>query len=153
MKFFLDENVNHGCLEPLRTIYREHEFNHAFDEGLSGTDDIPLFKTLHDQRYEAIITKDRQQLVVDAERRALFDARLHWIGHKAKDHDGLLGISIETATVTAGLIFVIRDWRSDPHIYRMTGVEAEPTQRIKITAVEQAKWNLPDTGKRGLSLA
>lgn len=70
-KFFLDENANYGCLEPLRTIYRAHDFHHAFDEGLSSTDDIPLFETLAEQRYEAIITKHRQQqLVGDQPRRS-----------------------------------------------------------------------------------
>jgi hypothetical protein len=54
VKFFLDENVNYGCLEPLRALYRTHEFRHTFDEGLSGTLDIPLFKTLREQRYHAI---------------------------------------------------------------------------------------------------
>ena len=148
MKFFLDENVNYSCLDPLRVLYREHEFHHTFDEGLSGTDDVPLFETLHNQRYHAIITKDRAQLSDDVERRALYDARLHWIGHRAKQHDGLFGIVIETSTVTAGLIFVLRDWRDDPHVYMLKGIESQATQRLKVAPVERADWNLPPKPRR-----
>lgn len=151
MKFFVDENVNAGCLDPLRTTYRAHEFRYAFDEGLSSTNDIPLFQMLAKRRYDAIITKDRQQLRNDDERRALFDAGLHWIGHNAKDHDGLMGIAIETATVTAGLIYVLNDWRPQPHAYRVKGVETQISQRLRITAVELDRWNLPKS--QGLSLA
>lgn len=151
MKFFVDENVNRGCLEPLRTVYREHKFDYAFDEGLSGTNDIPLFDILAKRRYDAIITKDREQLRDDEERRALFDSGLHWIGHKAKDHDGLKGIAIETATVTAGLVFVLHEWRTEPHVYSMMGIETQVSQRVKIMAVERERWKLPK--KNGLSLA
>lgn len=151
MRFFVDENVNSGCLEPLRSTYRTHEFGYAFDEGLSSTNDIPLFELLAERRYDGIITKDREQLRNEDERRALFDAGLHWIGHSAKDHNGLMGIAIETATVTAGLIFVLNDWRPQPHIYRMKGVETQVGQRVRITAVELDKWGLPKWP--GLSLA
>jgi PIN like domain len=152
VKFFLDENVNRGCLEPLRALYRSHDFHYAFDEGLSSTDDVPLFEILQHQRYDAIITKDRHQLSDDAERRALYDAGLHWIGHKAKQHDGLFGIVVETATVTAGLIFVLRDWRPEPHVYTLRGVESDTTQRLKIAPVERAAWNLPPKSG-GINLA
>ncbi|SLH95636.1 Uncharacterised protein [Mycobacteroides abscessus subsp. massiliense] len=151
MKFFVDENVNAGCLDPLRSTYRAHEFRYAFDEGLSSTNDIPLFETLAKRRYHAIITKDRQQLRNEDERRALFDAGLHWIGHNAKEHNGLKGIAIETATVTAGLIFVLANWHPQPHIYRLRGIETEVSQRVRMTAVELEKWGLPP--QRGLSLA
>lgn len=151
MKFFVDENVNAGCLDPLRSTYRAHEFRYAFDEGLSSTDDIPLFDILAKRRYHAIITKDRQQVRNEGERRALYDAGLYWIGHKAKVHDGLMGIVVETATVTAGLIYVINNWRPQPHIYRLKGVETEMGQRVSITATELDKWDLPKT--QGLSLA
>lgn len=151
MKFFVDENVNAGCMDPLRSTYRAHEFRYAFDEGLSSTDDIPLFDILAKRRYDAIITKDREQVRNEDERRALFDAGLHWIGHKAKDHDGLMGIVVETATVTAGLIYVLTDWRAQPHIYRLKGVETQVGQRVRITATELDKWDLPK--RQGLSLA
>lgn len=151
MKFFVDENVNRGCLEPLRTVYRAHDFDYAFDEGLSGTNDIPLFEMLTKRRYDAIITKDREQLRDDAERRALFDAGLHWIGHKAKDRDGLKGIAIETATVTAGLIFVLEDWRPVPHVYSLTGIETQVSQRVKIFPAERERWGLPKRKSLGLA--
>lgn len=148
MKFFIDENVNHGCLEPLRTLYRDHDFRSAFDEGLSGTLDIPLFEELRAQRYDAIITKDQRQIANDDERRALHQAGLHWIGHRAKTHNGLFGIVVETATVTAGLIHVLQNWRTDPHVYTLKGVEAETSQRLKVEPVERDRWNLRAKGRR-----
>jgi hypothetical protein len=134
--------VNFGCVEPLRATYRQHDFRHAWDEGLSGEKDIPLFQTLQDQRYDAIITKDRNQLRDESERRALLDAGLHWIGHKARGRAGLEGIALETATVTAGLIYVLGEWRNQPHVYAIKGIEAEAGQRLKISSVALAKWGL-----------
>lgn len=53
MKFFLDENVNVGCLKPLEALYGDHEFRHAYSEGLGGTKDVPLLNTLQQQGYDA----------------------------------------------------------------------------------------------------
>ncbi|BBZ49803.1 hypothetical protein MHEI_15200 [Mycobacterium heidelbergense] len=58
---------------------------------------------------------------------------------------------IETATVTAGLIYVLRDWRNQPHLYTLKGVESESTQRVKVAPIERAHWNLPQTDTGGLS--
>ena len=57
VKFFLDENVSVGCLKPLEALYGEHEFRHAYKEGLGGTKDVPLLGMLSQQGYDAIITK------------------------------------------------------------------------------------------------
>ncbi|MFT4200494.1 hypothetical protein [Gordonia sp. (in: high G+C Gram-positive bacteria)] len=151
MKFFLDENVNYGSLAPLRAVYAEHEFRHAYDEGFSGVEDIPLFGRLGEQSYDAIITKDRNQLSDSEERRALFDAGLHWIGHRAKDHKGLKAVSIETATVTAGLIYVLNDLRPEPHSYLLKGIPSEQSQRVKVQAVGLAGWGRPR--RSGLGIA
>lgn len=140
MKFFLDENVNHGCLSPLKAVYHQHEFRHAHDEGLAGELDIPLFAKLREQKYDAIITKDGRQLVNEDERRALYDSGLHWIGHAAKGHKGLRGVSVETATVTAGLIYVLEDWRPEPHSYMLMGIPTDVGQRVKVRAVGLDGW-------------
>jgi hypothetical protein len=76
-----------------------------------------------------------------------------WVGHRAKEHDCLSGIVIETATVTAGLIYVLRDWRNQPHFYTLKGVESEGTQTMKVAPIERADWNLRRRGTGGLSLA
>lgn len=154
MKFFVDENVNAACLPPLSALYTEHEFRHAHGEGLSGVEDIPLFGKLGEQGYDAIITRDRNQLTDEEERHALFDAGLHWIGHKAKGHAGLLGLVIETSTVTAGLGFVLPDiiTRSEPYSYLLKGIPTEQAQRMKASAVALPGWGRSSRGG-GLRLA
>ncbi|MBT0567824.1 hypothetical protein [Williamsia sp. CHRR-6] len=140
MKFFLDENINDGCLAPPRAVYRDHEFRHAHDEGLAGEQDVPLFGKLQEQKYDAILTKDRNQLTNPEERRALFDSGLHWIGHVAKGFKGLMNLTMETATVTAGLIYVLNDWKREPHSYQLRGIPNEPGRRVKVRAVALGEW-------------
>ncbi|KXP08831.1 hypothetical protein [Tsukamurella pseudospumae] len=151
MKFFLDENMNYGCLAPLREIYREHEFRHIHDEGMSGEQDIPLFARLREQKYDALLTKDRNQLTDEAERRALFDSGLHWVGHVSKGFQGLKGITMETATVTAGLIYVLEDWRAEPYSYQLKGIPSEIGQRVKVRAVALDGWRRPRRGGLGIA--
>ncbi|UQE75109.1 hypothetical protein MYK68_00195 [Gordonia sp. PP30] len=151
MKFFLDENVNVGCLKPLEALYGDHEFRHAYSEGLGGTKDVPLLNTLQQQGYDAIITKDRTQLRDEEERRAIFDAGLHWIGYVAKGVKGLRGLTTETATLTAGLVYVLADLRPEPHVYKLYGIGTEAAQRVKISAVGRPGWGRPRS--QGLGLA
>lgn len=58
-----------------------------------------------------------------------------------------------SATVTAGLIYVLRDWRNQPHFYTPKGVESEGTQTMKVAPIERADWNLRRRSTGGLSLA
>lgn len=151
MKFFLDQNVSQAALDPLRALYLDHEFRHAYDEGLSSEDDIPLFSKLCNQGYDAIVTKDRNQLRDEDERRALFDSGLHWIGHRSKEHKGLMGIVIETSTVTAGLMYVLQNWKDSPHSYLLYGITTELGQRVKISTVGEVTWGRPKASGLGLA--
>lgn len=132
MKFFVDENMNAACIPPLSAMYFDHEFHSAWDEGLSGEKDLDLFRELRRRRFQAIITMDRQQLQDQAERQALADARLHWVGYRAKGIGGLRGLALETATVTAGLAYVLEEWQSEPHQYMLSHIPHDMSQRLKI---------------------
>lgn len=132
MKFFVDENMNAACIPPLSATYLDHEFRSAWDEGLSGEKDLALFRELRRRRFQAIITMDRQQLQDQAERQALADARLHWVGYRSKGIGGLRGLALETATVTAGLAYALEDWQSDPHQYLLSHIPHDKPQRVKI---------------------
>jgi len=151
VKFFLDENVSVGCLKPLEALYGEHEFRHAYKEGLGGTKDVPLLGMLSQQGYDAIITKDRTQLRDDEERRAIFDAGLHWIGYAAKGVKGLRGLATETATLTVGLVYVLADLRPEPHVYKLKGVGIQPAQHVAVSPVGLPGWGRPR--RHGLGLA
>lgn len=132
MRFFLDENESQVVLEPLRLLYMSHEFVLWQDEGLGGLDDIPLIRELSRRRFDALITRDKNQLSDPDERRALIDGHVHWIGHKEPE-PGLAGI----ASLVAGYISAF------PHIldglnaaqettaFHVSRVPREPSQRVR----------------------
>ena len=132
MKFFIDENVSVGVALPLRNIYFGHQFATADEMALCGVDDLDLIPEVAARGFDALITKDFNQLKDPVEREALRDAELHWIGHRMKSHAGLLGLTLETAALTAGLAYVLEDLRDVPHAYRLKGVPAEPGQRLHV---------------------
>lgn len=141
MKFFLDENIQVTLANSLRAVYRTHQFVTIDDEDLRGTLDHQLFPILAERGFDAIITKDKQQHRDLEERRALYDANLHWIGHQMKPHSGLLGLALESATVVAGLHYVLQSWHEEPYIYTLKGVGAEPGQRYKISRTRMDSWS------------
>lgn len=47
---------------------------------------------------------------------------------------------METATVTAGLIYVLEDWRAEPHSYTLMGIPADVGQHVKVRAVGLDGW-------------
>jgi hypothetical protein len=77
VKFFLDHNLSPRLIKPLVTIHPKHSFGCALEEGLTATEDIPLFAELADRQFEAIITRDRNQLSDPEECAALQASGLH----------------------------------------------------------------------------
>lgn len=140
MKFFLDNNLSHLVSRPLQSVYLRHEFGTAHGEGLSHVKDIPLFAEIRSRGYDAIITKDMNQHRNLDERRAIFDNGLQWICHRMGKHPGIRGFALETATVVAGLQYVIEDLRPEPHLYIVKGVEALPQQRMNVSRVRLDSW-------------
>ena len=97
--------------------------------------DEPLFVELAARGYDAIVTRDRNQLVDPGERRGLREASLHWIGYKAKSHPGILGLALETSTIVSGLPYVLRSNLAQPTAFRLMGVSSEETQRLKMEVI------------------
>lgn len=62
MKFFIDHNLSPQLIKPILAIHPRHTFLCALEEQLTKTDDIPLFSELVKRGFEAIITRDRNQL-------------------------------------------------------------------------------------------
>lgn len=150
MRFYLDENVSIGCLEPLRRTYLDHEFTHSHHEGLDGTLDVALFDLLSRRRYDAIITRDGRQMSNDVERKALYASNIHWIGFKHNKARGLLSIVSEVSVLTAGLIHVLEDWKDDPHVYSLKGVALQATQRLTSYPVWKTHWPAPSPKLRAV---
>lgn len=137
MKFLLDENITPDAASATRAIYFGHEWISAHDhrDRYCGVDDVDLFPVLAADGFDAIVTQDKNQLRIPEERQGLVDAGLHWIGLRSKPWPGLKGLAIRSATLVAGLYFVLDNWCPDPHGYFLTGVEAEQGQRLKMQSI------------------
>lgn len=137
MKFLIDENIVHGVDRGLAAVYLSHEFvsAHSDPSRYCGVDDLDLFPVAAQYGFDAIVTHDKNQLKKPAERAMLLECGLHWIGHQSKEHSGLLGLALSSATLVAGMPFVLDDWRNAPHAYRLTGVGAQKGQRLKVSPV------------------
>jgi hypothetical protein len=119
-KIFLDENLSHEMTAPLGAIFKAHRFKACRGEGLVGYYDEPLFEELGARDFGAIITLDAKQLENAGEREGLRQAGLHWIGLTQPAGSGLAVLAGLAAMVIAGLPHVLDDWRTEPHIYRLS---------------------------------
>lgn len=144
MKFFIDENLPPSLALPLGVLFYRDEFRTFQDEGLGGALDIPLFAELHNRGFNAIITKDSNQVVHnDAERRALHDRKIHWVGVKEPACGGLHLIATWTANITAALPHVlakISDQALDPSWFSVIGVGVEERQRLHSGPLWRQRW-------------
>ena len=138
MKFYLDENFPPDLVHPLRRIYSEHEFAAWTEEGLASTLDLDLFPELVSRGFDAIITRDRQQLKNPEERSALLDAGLRWVGLRDTKLGGLAMISITAASLIAGLRFVINhEVETVEYSYLINNVPHEARQRLRIFELQR----------------
>ncbi|MBP2338460.1 hypothetical protein JOF41_004638 [Saccharothrix coeruleofusca] len=133
MKFFIDENLPHSLVGPLGVLFREHGFHSCHSEGLTGVQDIPLFQVLSAGGFTAIITKDARQVRAnDAERRALHDCGVHWIGVRQPSVGGLKLMAAWVAGLTAAMPHILDRLGqvSTPSWFRVNGIPHEASQRM-----------------------
>ncbi|MDR0958742.1 MAG: hypothetical protein LBM23_00005 [Propionibacteriaceae bacterium] len=93
--------------EALRSIFVEHSFSTVRDENWLGFLDVQLFKAMKDNCFDAIVTRSIKQLVIPDERKTLRDLGLSWIGLPTPKFKGIQGLALETATIVAGLPYVL----------------------------------------------
>lgn len=87
---------------------------------------------LASRRFDAIITRDRNQLLDHDERRALIDSGLHWLGAKDTQVGGLKGISLDCASITIGLAIVLPELLSGrQHAFTFRALPHQREQRVK----------------------
>jgi hypothetical protein len=91
VRFFLDNNLSLRLVAPIVALLPGHSCGCAREEGLTAVDDIPLFAELSSRNFDAIITRDRNQLADNDERQALIDSGLHWLGTKDTQVGGFAG--------------------------------------------------------------
>ncbi|WP_067823753.1 hypothetical protein [Nocardia inohanensis] len=134
MKFFLDNNETEAILTVLRPVFHVETFRTAADEDLQDALDIDLFTELHDREFDAIITRDKNQLANQDEKNALRLSGLHWIGHKDPNTDGINIITCLTAGYLSAFPHVLSEMRSaeGPTAFHVRGVERDIRQRIRM---------------------
>lgn len=131
MRFLLDENESPAVLPPLRIVLFDHEFVSAEEAGLRGVDDPVLFELAAQQGFDAIITKDHQQLHKLAEVRSLLDNDLHWIGHHEPAATGVRMIAAVSAAYLVALPHIVEELASvtEPTAFIVKGIPGERAQR------------------------
>ena len=142
MKFFLDENVSVGCLKPLEALYGEHEFRHAYKEGL----EAQRMCRCSGCSASKAMTRSSQKTGPNCEttkNAARSSTRVALIGYAAKGVKGLRGLATETATLTVGLVYVLADLRPEPHVYKLKGVGIQPAQHVAVSPVGLPGWEGP----------
>lgn len=134
MRFFVDENETDAILPPLRATFPHHTFAAAREEGLGGIDDLALFVQLAERSFDALITRDKNQLSDTDERAALIRSGLHWIGHREPEVTGQLLIASISAAYIASMPHIIDALPTveRPHSFHVTGVGVQIGQRVKI---------------------
>jgi hypothetical protein len=138
VKFFLDANETSVILPVLKEVFgTEHTFRTAGEEKLSDVDDIPLFAELRKRRFDAIITRDRNQLRDPNERQALRDAKLHWIGHIEPKVSGLEIITTLGAGYLAAFPHVVEalTTATGPTSCRVKAVPRQNHQRLAVNPI------------------
>jgi len=135
VKVYLDENLPPFVARPLAVVYQDHTFATFEDEELQGVLDIPLMRTLRERGFDAIVTKDRNQLKDPDERRAVAESGLRWIGVADKKLKGLEQIAITVSTLIAGMRFVFTHEPEGPTSYALHTVPIGETQRVKIRSL------------------
>lgn len=143
-EIFVDENLSPTLALPLNALFRSHEFRTSLDECLVGALDIPLFAELQTRGFNAIITKDSNQVVrKDVERRALYDNKIHWVGVAEPAARGLHLIATWTASITAALphVLAVTDVATvTPSWFSTKGVGVEARQRMSSGPLWRSGW-------------
>lgn len=140
MRFFLDENETSAVLPPLRAVFFDHEFKHAHELGFGGRTDTALIAEVAALGFDAIITRDRNQLRDPTERQAYVDAGIHWIGHSEPAADGLLLIATISAAYLAAMPHVLEELAnvSCPTAFRVKKFGLEREQRLAVHPIKPA---------------
>jgi hypothetical protein len=135
VKVYLDENLPPLIAQPLAAVYQQHQFATYRDEHLAGVEDIPLMDALRARGFDAIVTRDRNQLKDPLERTAVLRSGMRWVGVADKRLKGLEQITITVATLMAGMRFVFEHEMEGPTSYALMTVPHTQLQRVKIRPI------------------
>ncbi|MFR9750602.1 hypothetical protein ACL02S_06155 [Nocardia sp. 004] len=137
MRFYLDANETDAILPVLRLVFPNQVFRTAAEEELMDELDIPLFTELKRRAFDAIITRDKNQLADLDEKNALRNSGLHWIGHKDPNTEGISIITSLTAGYLSAFPHILGhlDRATNPTAFHVKAVERDPRQRVRIRPI------------------
>lgn len=107
MLFAVDNNETPIAADVLTRMFKPHQFTHVRNIGLADALDVDLYPALVDRGFEALITRDKRQLVNPAEKSALQISGLHWIGHREPAGSGTTQIGRIVASYCLALPHII----------------------------------------------
>jgi predicted nuclease of predicted toxin-antitoxin system len=131
VKFFIDHNLSPRLISTIAVLHPDNTYACARDEGLNAMDDIPLFGELAKRKFNAIITRDSNQLTNTVEREALIESGLHWLGVSDTKAGALRGLALDSAAITIGLTLVLPELTGEQRAYRFKAVPHQAEQRVR----------------------
>lgn len=137
MRFFLDNNETDAILPVLKLVFPSQNFRTAAQESLEDALDIPLFAELKRRGFDAIITRDKNQLADPDEKKALRNCGLHWIGHRDPNTEGINIITSLTAGYLSAFPHILKflDHATEPTAFHVRAVERDIAQRVRIRPI------------------
>lgn len=134
MIFAIDENETTALGHSMSFVVPDHQFVHVLDIGLGGTKDIPLYEALSAKGITALITRDSNQLKDPAERQAIINSGLHWIGHKSPRGSGgqLIGRLMARYSTAMPYIVGAIDQLDAPAAFRVAGMADDFGSCLKV---------------------
>lgn len=107
MKVLLDENVPIQTLDLLTRVLRKHEIHHVDRLRWKGKKDNFLLRDAAARGYDAIVTKDANQLADPLECRAIKQSRMHHI--RFRQLPGVRGLAAAVASVLVAMPHILEE--------------------------------------------
>ena len=118
-RFFIDENLSETVAVALNQVYLHVRFVGHSRANMDGWKDLAIFPELAAREFDVIVTKDYAQLEDRAERAAIREAGLHWIGAPDPDCSGAMVVVRQLASVMAAVGTLLENWPSEPTAFML----------------------------------
>lgn len=138
MKFLIDENEIDAIAAILQGVFSDLEFSTAKKENLLGVDDKDLIPKAAALGFNAIITRDKNQLRNRDERAAFIHSGIHWIGHGqpgARGQDAVTALSASYISAFPHIVGLMKEADSPISIY-VRSIPAQRGQRVKHSVIK-----------------
>ncbi|MFB0835710.1 hypothetical protein ACX8Z9_04710 [Arthrobacter halodurans] len=133
----MDENFAIQVSSHLKNMLPSHQFLTTNELGLEGEKDLQLFPKLKNLEIDAIVTHDLRHMEDADETMSLFENNMHWIGMKQTRQGtaGVTAIALQSAALLSALPMILGDWRTEPTMYKVIGIQRAPQDRFRARAL------------------